>query len=1029
MKKRLGPCRKRASSLIITLLVVTILTVIVIAFLQSMSIERKTALSYSSVAKARLAAEAGAEEAMTTMRGLFLSYPDSATAWVTNMAPSASSNQTPGTAFYYYQTVSVTNSSTAPVNNLFFRPLVSGATNVPLANRGNAFAGVANLTNWININSSNLMDGRAWIGRPPGSANDPRIEIPWVNIVDGTNVVARYAYWIEDESFRVNLNVATNVLRGSVSMGTNTSEIPIQGVLRSVVASDSARGTLATNITQLRQTLPFGGDLKSLKNINYASAAYTNLSDTIGYISTIHSSGLNISRTGARRVNLNAIVSTNTSPASATTIRGELDRIITTITNQIPQFGQRFYRAGVAPTSSSAVSSSDQLTYVTRIAANIRDFIDQDSIPTQVQLAGTIYSGKPAFPLGGVPAAFFSVNPFRAVGKENVPRLVEVVMRAPQLTAMTTGSTSPYNIRISYYMEFWNMGTKDITVDDLCSFPGADDAFIRIGNQPEWINKTANGNFQKIPPNRPYEIKLSNFRDGANNPLVFRAGQMTVLTTDPTVQTSPINSSWRSQWSVGLAGIYRPASNLDAYQRYSGTIQKTTAATYGDYPTLDLVTRPTAQSGPTQVPGTTDIGTYIFIGNNLGYIDSQRAAVVIAPAVFADAYHNGPKNDTAAFHLRGGRLHPNNGDSYVVAGVPYQVGDPRASADPINFSGFTDASSAASTHFKTWRSSADRQSLHQPGQVTTLGRLNSGLSPFSSAPKNRWLDAGARTSSSVANIVVTHVANSSIKSIGELGYVYDPAHISSPGTSTAAGGGRSLRIGRTEKSLFTGDSTAQWDGTYNSLSYRRSAWRLCDVFSTRDETNSGYENITPGLFNPNGALRDSGSSLLALLEGFRFMPTNTVVDSSFPNKTLANSDTSALVSSLIARLSQINPSSPSVFFERGEFGELDFFNTASIAGVSDPNDATREELFRRLVEMLTMKGNTFTVYTIGQCLTQLPNGELKPIATSTRKTTFRLQPSYSSSNLTFDPSNSVSVGNRFSSPTNYAISIISSTEN
>jgi hypothetical protein len=54
----------RGSSLVTTLLVVTVLTIIVVAFMQSMGIERMTSRSYANVERARLAAEAGVNAAV-----------------------------------------------------------------------------------------------------------------------------------------------------------------------------------------------------------------------------------------------------------------------------------------------------------------------------------------------------------------------------------------------------------------------------------------------------------------------------------------------------------------------------------------------------------------------------------------------------------------------------------------------------------------------------------------------------------------------------------------------------------------------------------------------------------------------------------------------------------------------------------------------------------------------------------------------------------------------------------------------------
>ncbi len=61
--------------------------------------------------------------------------------------------------------------------------------------------------------------GKPWIGTPPNSGpNSFVVQVPWVEVRDAkTNLVGRYAYWIDDESFRVNLQTANNGVRGNSS--------------------------------------------------------------------------------------------------------------------------------------------------------------------------------------------------------------------------------------------------------------------------------------------------------------------------------------------------------------------------------------------------------------------------------------------------------------------------------------------------------------------------------------------------------------------------------------------------------------------------------------------------------------------------------------------------------------------------------------------------------------------------------------------------------------------------------------------
>ncbi|HEY5791669.1 MAG TPA: hypothetical protein VIS74_00125, partial [Chthoniobacterales bacterium] len=56
--------RQKASSLVTTLMVIVVLTIIVVAFMQSMSIERLTSRSYANKYQAELLADAATEDAI-----------------------------------------------------------------------------------------------------------------------------------------------------------------------------------------------------------------------------------------------------------------------------------------------------------------------------------------------------------------------------------------------------------------------------------------------------------------------------------------------------------------------------------------------------------------------------------------------------------------------------------------------------------------------------------------------------------------------------------------------------------------------------------------------------------------------------------------------------------------------------------------------------------------------------------------------------------------------------------------------------
>src|SRR6187402_1408496 len=67
MKRRLACPGKRSSALIMTLLGVVLLTIIVVAFMQTMSLSLTTSRSYVDIRRANLAAQAGLDTAIAQL--------------------------------------------------------------------------------------------------------------------------------------------------------------------------------------------------------------------------------------------------------------------------------------------------------------------------------------------------------------------------------------------------------------------------------------------------------------------------------------------------------------------------------------------------------------------------------------------------------------------------------------------------------------------------------------------------------------------------------------------------------------------------------------------------------------------------------------------------------------------------------------------------------------------------------------------------------------------------------------------------
>ena len=187
------------------------------------------------------------------------SFPDSATAWE-SVADASGQLQCAGTVLYYHpQTPETLNNPppAAPTATpaLFVFPLISGAVPQPTASpspiaTGNKDARLVALrsalpvldgTNSFDLNHARFSgDSNGWIGSPPRSnpgggptptPTPPPYRAQWIELKNSDNkVTARYAFWMEDESFKVNANLMGNTARGSSTLGDSPTQIPWQAV-------------------------------------------------------------------------------------------------------------------------------------------------------------------------------------------------------------------------------------------------------------------------------------------------------------------------------------------------------------------------------------------------------------------------------------------------------------------------------------------------------------------------------------------------------------------------------------------------------------------------------------------------------------------------------------------------------------------------------------------------------------------------------------------------------------------------------
>src|SRR6267142_2581558 len=184
LSKRLG------SALVMTLVIIVLITVVTVGYLASVMLETKTAGAGLDQERAYGIAMIGVHEAMSRVRDALGPWDDPYKNFATN-APPFYWSLSPGriTRWPY--------SSDSPTNFALFSE--SGGTNL------------------VNLNRA-LADGSyPIIGQTNvGQTNPPDVSVKWANVLrdpsqtasSNNAVIGRYAFWVDDEGAKININTA-----------------------------------------------------------------------------------------------------------------------------------------------------------------------------------------------------------------------------------------------------------------------------------------------------------------------------------------------------------------------------------------------------------------------------------------------------------------------------------------------------------------------------------------------------------------------------------------------------------------------------------------------------------------------------------------------------------------------------------------------------------------------------------------------------------------------------------------------------
>jgi len=343
--------QSRASALITTLLVLVVLSTIVVAFMQSMSVERSVSRSVKNKFQAREAAEAGLEYFLATVTRLSTNYSFNVVNVVTNNASYLFIGSPIGGLNTNAVFTPLFSGGAVQTNSLFQNPVVSLTTNQTVA------------TNKPLV---------------PPYASIPRVA--WIEkAVTNSGIVGkiRFCFAASDLEGAINVGISgnTNGPSGIHSRTTNSNPASIALYTLFNTNSQSDIGdTLAKAIVENRSSIISTETLLQLG---------TNMSNAMGSMALrvgtyvepeVIPVGFGYADEGKPKFNLNSNVSAGGTAA--------VDQLSGIIASNLP-----FFEAG-------RKGGFNRGEYVKTLAANIVDYVDADSDPT----LSSNYRGVDSYP-------------------------------------------------------------------------------------------------------------------------------------------------------------------------------------------------------------------------------------------------------------------------------------------------------------------------------------------------------------------------------------------------------------------------------------------------------------------------------------------------------------------------------------------------------------------------------------------------------------------------------------------------------
>ncbi len=259
--------------------------------------------------------------------------------------------------------------------------------------------------------------------------------------------------------------------------------------------------------------------------------------------------------------------------------------------------------------------------------------------------------------------------------------------------------------------------------------------------------------------------------------------------------------------------------------------------------------------------------------------------------------------------------------------------------------------------------------------ANTWGQPNTVAAPIANLLPEQDTDATGQTISQ-ASLYMPPKGSGVVSSSGELGYIHTGMQVTSSGSAGVPW--RTIRLQPSAEPKTVVPDWAFMDLFTPPITVGTMAK---PIFAPHDTATGGRINVNawaePSTATATGTTPFGGARILPLeaaLLGIRYDATDS-------NKLFSSGSAALVAGNIYNRLPATNGKLfgyTDGYFSQGEIVE--------IKGVADQGEAS-EEAVRQIANLVTARGNVFSIYTIGQTLKQTPQGKLIITAENRQQTT------------------------------------------